>query len=242
MTAPTPAKPAGKTRTPAPLYRRKRYWKVPTGLIVLSLVPVIAGAARITELAGGAEVTEANARFVESPAPVLIHIVAASIYSILGAFQFVPSLRRGRPNWHRRAGRILAPLGLLAALSGVWMTLFYSHPDGTNVTLNVLRLFFGLGMAASIVLGVLAVLRRDLTQHSAWMTRAYAIGLGAGTQVLTNLPWVLLVGPPDLLTTAILMGLGWIINVAVAEYVIVRRRRRLTPRVTTAIAPARPLV
>lgn len=241
MTIPSPA-PSAASSTPEATRRppRKRYWKVPTGLILLSLVPVIAGAARITELTSGAEITEANARFFASPVPVLIHIVAASVYSILGAFQFVPSLRRGRPNWHQRSGRLLAPLGLLAALSGVWMTLFYTHPDGANTPLAALRLLFGLAMAVSIVLGVLAVLHRDIPRHSAWMTRAYAIGLGAGTQVFTLLPWTLLVGPPDRLTTAVLMGLGWVINVTVAEYVIHRRERRLPPRTSGGSASAQP--
>jgi hypothetical protein len=52
------------------------------------------------------------------------------------------------------------------------------------------------------------------------MVRAYAIGLGAGTQVLTHLPWVLYFGAPDELTRALLMGAGWAINLAVAEWII----------------------
>ncbi|TME39486.1 MAG: DUF2306 domain-containing protein [Chloroflexi bacterium] len=32
------------------------------------------------------------------------------LYSLLGALHFVPSLRRGRPSWHRIGGRILVPL------------------------------------------------------------------------------------------------------------------------------------
>jgi hypothetical protein len=78
-------------------------------------------------------------------------------------------------------------------------------------------------MAASIVLGVAAIVRRDFVQHGAWMTRGYAIGVAAGTQALTGLPWILLVGPPDEPTRAVLLGAAWVINVAVAEYVIRRR-------------------
>jgi hypothetical protein len=53
------------------------------------------------------------------------------------------------------------------------------------------------------------------------MIRAYAIGLGAGTQVLTHLPWFLLVDlKPGYLPRAVMMGLGWIINITVAENVI----------------------
>src|SRR5439155_7893344 len=45
-------------------------WLPPIGLIVLSLIPVIAGAVRLTELLGGPEITANNARFVASPIPV----------------------------------------------------------------------------------------------------------------------------------------------------------------------------
>ena len=210
---------------PVPRVRRRPQWPVPAGLILLSLIPVIAGAARLTELTGGAVVTAQNARFFASPVPVVTHIVSVTIYSLLGAFQFVPSLR-GRRGWHRIAGRILIPAGLLAALSGLWMALFYVLPPSDGVVLLVLRLIFGSAMVASIVLGLRAIVRRDFIGHGAWMTRGYAIGMGAGTQVVTLLPAQLLLGPPDALTRAVLMGVAWVINLALAEYVIRTRAQR----------------
>ena len=54
---------------------------------------MLAGALRVTELATGAEVTPANARFFATPAPVVVHIVGATVYCLLGAFQFVPGIR-----------------------------------------------------------------------------------------------------------------------------------------------------
>ena len=65
------------------------------------------------------------------------------------------------------------------------MNQFYELPDGPNPLLYVFRLVFGTAMAASIVDGFLAVRRRDIRAHRAWMIRAYAIGLGAGTQAFT---------------------------------------------------------
>src|SRR5438105_13762552 len=163
-------------------------WLPPVGLIVLSLIPVLAGAVRLTELMGGPEITANNARFVASPIPVTVHIVSVTVYSLLGALQFVPSLRRGRPSWHRIAGRILVPAGLLVAVSGLWMNFFYARPAGDGESLVVVRLVVGLAMLASIVLAVFAIQRRDFPSHGAWMTRGYAIALGAATQVLPSLP------------------------------------------------------
>jgi uncharacterized membrane protein len=214
---------------------RTRQWPLLVGLLLLSSVPVIAGAARVGQLAVGAEVTAENARFVASPVPVVVHIVGATLYCLLGAFQFVPALRRR--SWHRRAGRLLVPLGLAAALSGIWMTLFYPRPPIDDVLLTPIRLVFGAAMVAGLVLGVTAILRRDVAAHRAWMARAYAIALGAGTQVLTHLPWMVLVGPPSGTPRVLLMLAGWGINLAVVEWALRRRpapprpvvRRRPTP-------------
>ena len=80
---PTPQKPK------APAKAGSAAWLVPAALILLSAIPLAAGAFRLTQLAGGAEITPANARFFASPLPVVLHIVSASVYAILGAFQFV---------------------------------------------------------------------------------------------------------------------------------------------------------
>src|SRR5207302_8701498 len=90
-----------KTRTPAKAGSAK--WLV-AGLLVLSAIPMAAGAFRLTELTGGAQITPANARFFASPVPVVVHIVSASVYAVLGAFQFSTAFRRRRPGWHRAAG------------------------------------------------------------------------------------------------------------------------------------------
>ena len=109
------------------------------------------------------------------------------------------------------------------------MTLFYPRPPGDGESLVVVRLIVGSLMLASIVLAVFAIRRRDYPSHGAWMTRAYAIALGAGTQVLTMLPWVVIFGPngaADELPRTVLMTAGWVINLAVAEYLIRRRVQR----------------
>jgi uncharacterized membrane protein len=198
----------------------KREWLIPIGLILLSLVPVIAGAARIVELSSGAEITTNNARFFASPVPVVAHIITVTLYSMLGAIQFVPSLRNKKVGWHRNAGRLLVPSGLVAALSGLWMTQFYPWPQFDGIWLYGLRLIFGPAMLLSLILGYAAARRKDFKGHSAWMIRAYAIGLGAGTQVFTHIPVMLYPSIQGELARTLMMGAGWVINLAVAEWVI----------------------
>jgi hypothetical protein len=63
------------------------------------------------------------------------------------------------------------------------------------------------------------------------MMRAYALGLGAGTQMFTGLVMSLLVTPPTELSRALQDGAGWAINLAVAEWLI---RRTPAPPARTA--------
>jgi uncharacterized membrane protein len=200
-------------------------WLVPAGLVLLSLVPVAAGVARVAELTGGG-VTPDNARFFASPVPVVLHILSVSVYSLLGAFQFSRGLRRSRPGWHRIAGRVLIPSGFLAALTGLWMTHFYPWPPYDGTILYATRLVVGIAMTLCLVLGVLAMRRRHFAQHGDWMSRAYAIGLGAGTQVFTHLPLIVSPGLLSEATRALCMGAGWAINIAVAEWFIWQGRVR----------------
>lgn len=201
----------------------KSDWLIPGGLIALSLVPALAGIVRVTQITGGATVTPDNARFFASPVPVLIHIPAVIVYSLLGALQFSPGLRHRHRGWHRAAGRILVPCGVLVALSGLWMAQFYPAPPGDGQLVYFERIIFGSAMLASVIMGVDAIRRRNFASHGAWMTRAYAIGMGAGTQVITHLPWFLLVdSKPGEGPRTVMMGAGWVINVVVAEWVIRR--------------------
>ncbi len=209
-------------------------WLV-AALLVLSAIPLAAGAFRLTQLAGGAEITPANARFFASPLPVVLHIVSAAVYAILGAFQFAPGFRRRRPGWHRAAGRLLVACGLVVGLSGLWMTLFYPWPDGDGELLYALRLLFGSAMVGSIVLGLAAIRRRDLARHRAWMMRGYALGLGAGTQALTLGIGEIAFGAPGEVARGLLLGAGWAINLALAEWII---RRPPSPPART-VSPAR---
>ncbi|HEX2909486.1 MAG TPA: DUF2306 domain-containing protein [Chloroflexia bacterium] len=203
-------------------------------LLILSAIPLTAGAFRLIELFGGAEITPANARFFMSPLPVVLHILGAAVYAILGAFQFATRFRRRRPGWHRRAGRLLVGCGLVVGGSALWMTLFYPHPAGDGELLFVFRLVFGSAMIGAIVLGFAAIRRGEVARHKAWMMRAYAIGLGAGTQVFTLMIGEIITGRPNETSRALLMGAAWVINLAVAEWAIRNPKRQVTSNRATA--------
>jgi uncharacterized membrane protein len=212
-------------------------WPVPVALIALSGIPLIAGALRLLQLAGGSEVIAADDRFAGFPAPLVVHIVGAALYALVGAFQFVPGLRRRHLRWHRRAGRLLAVAGLLVAGSALWMTLLYSPKPGTGDLLYVLRLAFATAMVSCLVLGVTAIRRREIAAHRAWMIRAYAIGVAAGTQAFTEGVGAAIFGTGEL-RGDLAKGAGWAINLAIAEYVIRRRPLHPATPAPTQLQPA----
>jgi hypothetical protein len=115
------------------------------------------------------------------------------------------------------------------------MTLFYALPESDGQLLNGMRLVFGSAMVASIVLGFTTIRRGDVRRHRAWMMRGYALGLGAGTQVLTLAAGEVIAGPPSELSRALLMGAAWAINLAVAEWAIRKRPARPARTATTAV-------
>lgn len=195
------------------------------GLLLLTAIPLAGGAVRLVGLAGGAAITPDNARFFAAPLPIVLHILSAAVFGILGPFQFSTALRRRRPGWHRMSGRLVVGAGLVVGLSALWMTLFSARAPGSGDLLVAFRLLFGSAMLGSIVFAFAAIRRRDVQQHRAWMLRAYAIALGAGTQALTQGVGAAIVGQPSELGVALLMAAGWVINLAIAEWVIRRRRR-----------------
>jgi uncharacterized membrane protein len=197
-------------------------------LILLSAIPVIAGSLRVLEIAGGPRLLPVNPRIEAVPAPVVVHIVAAALYALLGSLQLSARLRRRQPDRHRRSGRVLVVAGLLVALSGLWMTLFYPGAPGGDL-LWAVRLLVASAVAACLVLGFTAIRRHDISAHRAWMIRGYALVVAAGTQVFTQGIGEALFGLSEL-STGLSVSSGWVVNAAVAEWAIRRPSRRQRAR------------
>jgi len=214
-THPVPRAEAGR--------KRARGWLLPLGLIAFGLIPILANALRRAALAAGAATNPAAGDGGGMPLPVVLHVLGATVFVVLGALQFSAGIRRRRPSMHRIAGRLAILAALLAASSGFWLA-FASLPD-SSALLFVFRVLAAAGMALCIVLGFDAIRRRRFADHRAWMIRAFALGLGAATQVFTLGFGQGLFGGSQL-SIALLNGAGWAINLAVAEWAI----RRESPR------------
>ena len=203
-------------------------------LLALSAVPIIAGCVRLAQLATGA-LDSSSARFLQAPWPVTLHILAATVFSVLGAFQIDPRRRGHALGWHRSAGAVALVSGLVVAVTGAHMTVAYSIPTTLQgPLLRVTRLTVSAAMLVSLLLALRAINKRRFQFHGRWMLRAYALGSGAGTQVIVFLPaGLFLAGQPQGLPRDVLMAAAWGLNLAVAEIVIRRASMQRLARSTS---------
>jgi hypothetical protein len=207
---PPPARTrATRTRTGASA------WLV-AGLIFFSALPLTFGILRLLQLAGLSDLMPPASA---SAIPLVSHIVGALAYTLLGAIQFSPAIRRRWPVWHRVAGRLALVGAALVVFSALWLTAAYTTPSVGGLVLAGFRVAAASAMAASIALGLAAILKRQVARHREWMIRAYALGLGAATQMLVLIvAEIVSGGAPTELNRALLMGLAWGINLMVAEW------------------------
>lgn len=206
----------------------KSEWVVLGVIFVYSFIPVVGGLIRVLELSGGPQIAPRNTRALGTPTPIILHILSSSLFCILGAVQFLPSIQRQRPAAHRVIGRLIAVAGCMAALSGLWMTHFYVFPEALQgAALYWVRMVLGTTMTGLIIWAVIAIRSRKLFHHSASMVRAYAIGQGASTQTVLGITWIIVVGSEAIgpLRDG-LMIFAWVVNLIAAEIFIRAKLRR----------------
>jgi uncharacterized membrane protein len=194
---------------------------LPAWLIVLSMVPLLGGAARLLQLASGDAPASADLRFSMAPLQVTLHIAAATFYSLVGAFQF-DSVRGRWPELHRVLGRLTVACGIVVGLTGLWMTLASEIPVSLQGDLlRFVRVAVAASMVAFLVLGVVAIRAGQVRRHLAWMARAYALAQGAGTQALLLLPPTLALGEITGMVRDLAMTAAWLLNLSAVEWVLV---------------------
>ena len=210
------------------IHLRKSEWVVLGVILVYSFIPVVGGLIRVLELAGGPQIAPENPRALLAPTPIILHILSSSLFCVLGALQFLPSLRRQRLAAHRAIGRMIAVAGCMSALSGLWMTHFYVFPEALQgAALYWVRMVLGTAMIGLIIWAVIAIRFRNVFQHGASLVRAYAIGQGASTQTVLGIVWIIAVGSEAMgpLRDG-LMIFAWVVNLLAAEIFI---RAKLWP-------------
>ena len=202
----------------------RREWMFLVFIFIFSFIPTFGGMFRIAEILSGTAFIPPNPRAIAEPFPIVLHIVGSSVFCLFGAMQFIPSIRRAHPDTHRKMGKIIALAGLLSALTGLWMTLFFTFPSELQGNLLYwARSIFSIMMISLIIKAITSIRTGDIEAHRSAMLWAYAIGQGASTQAFLGIGWMAVSGL-ELMGSArdMLMVSGWVINLLVAKCLVTK--------------------
>ena len=187
-------------------------------LLIATIIPIVTAGIRVYQVPTG-QMPDDAVKFAVVPVSMFVHSLGGMLFGLLGPLQFAGVLKRRFGRLHRITGRIFVVSGLMLGLSS--LQLLAEFPDASTWVLISARLAAGLGLSLALIWAIFAIRRGNVEQHRAWMIRAYAVGMGAATISFIMLPIYLITGKPvegyaaDLLFVA-----SWVINIAIAEWVI----------------------
>ncbi|MCB1683968.1 MAG: DUF2306 domain-containing protein [Pseudomonadales bacterium] len=145
------------------------------GLLIFLSIPIALYAFVFQSgMAGG---TDFHERFATMPVFAACHILGSGVALLLGGFQFLPALRRRRPELHRWLGRTYLVAVCAGGIGGLVLA---SNATGGLVArvgfsgLGIVWLYSGWQACA-------AIRRRDIRSHQRWMVRNFALTFAAVT-------------------------------------------------------------
>ena len=194
-------------------------------LLLFAIYPVLVSSGYLTFNPEFFSFAEQKAVYTAHLAILMTHIIASMLAILIGPFQFLPRIRKGRLlQVHRWLGRTYLLSILFGGLSGLYMATL-SHGGIIShlgfATLAVLWLYSGYRAYRHIR-------NKEIEEHRRWMIRNYALTFAA---VMLRI-YVPLSGPAgfDFLTAyRAIAWLAWAPNLLVAEWIIRRTRPAMRP-------------
>lgn len=154
-------------------------------------------------------------RYLEHPVVTTIHMLSGIMFLILAPLQFNKRIRTENLGLHRTLGRVLVVCALISGLYGVASTVVL--PVFGGLASETAGWFFGVIFIFATLRAFWCARNKKIKQHREWMIRAFAVGLGVGTQrvillmLLTSTDYSF----QDSFGPALWLGLG--LNLLIAE-------------------------
>lgn len=187
-------------------------------LLLATFIPIITAAMKMYQIPMGQLPADAI-KFAAVPFSMFLHSLGGMLFGLLGPLQFSGAVKNRFGKLHRISGRLFVAAGMMLGLSS--LRLLAEFPDAFTWVLVSARLIAGLALVLALTLGVISIINRNVESHRRWMIRAYAIGMGQATIAFIFLPIFLITGkPPEGYLGDSLVVLSWVINLALAEWVI----------------------
>ena len=146
--------------------------------------------------------------------------VYTSIFVLLTGFLAILRRNFGLNNFHRNAGKIyIFLLLLLAAPSGIYMGIFANGGFLSKLSFVILGCLWWFSTFKAYQLAR----QKNFKEHKKWMWRSFAFTLSAITLRMWKVFIVYLFHPNPMDVYQIIAWLGWIPNILLIEYLIVKK-------------------
>jgi len=157
-------------------------------------------------------------------AALYTHIAGSMVALALGWAQFLPKLRRSRPNAHRAMGKLYAAGVAIGGLSGAYMAFYATGGWVSSAGFLALALLW----LYSMVRGVRAIVRDgNRFAHGNWMILNYALTFAAVMlRIYVPLSDVLFGEDGFVAAYRAIAWLCWVPNVFFAVWLVKRRGKR----------------
>lgn len=208
--------------------KQKIGWAI---LLLMAIFPVLVSSGYLT-LNPENFFPEQRAVYIAHLGFLMTHIIASMLAILIGPFQFLPGLRKGRLlKFHRWLGRAYLLSILFGGLSGLYMAQF-AHGG------LISELGFGILACLWLYTGYRAyrhIRNKEIDRHREWMIRNYALTF-AGVMLRVWVPLSTMGFGADFTTAYVIIAWAcWVPNLLVAEWII----RRIRPVQRRAVVLAR---
>ena len=150
---------------------------------------------------------------------LVLHVVGGVIALLVGPIQFLTSVRSRWSRSHRLSGRLYVIACAIGAPAGFMLALGATAGPIAGAGFAILALLW----ATFTWLGLRAAVQRRIDDHREWMIRSYAMTATAITLRLM-LPASMMAGFEFVEAYTVIAWASWLTNLAIAEYVIRRKR------------------
>lgn len=152
---------------------------------------------------------------------LLLHVSAAPVALAVGAFQFMPRIRRNHRALHRWLGRLYGVAILVGGIGAMGISLNAIGGPWAQVGFSAL----GIAWMGSTAIAIWLAMNKRLAEHRVWMMRSFALTFSAVTLRL-QLVGFEIAGLPYEQASAWLAFTCWVPNLLVAE-ILIRTRPRI---------------
>jgi uncharacterized membrane protein len=163
-------------------------WLMMAVLIFTAVTSIFGRADFLNEMAATENPAEAanafDIRYWEHSLATWTHLIGGMLIMVIGPLQFLRPIRKNYTNFHRWSGRVFLLCGSMAALSGVFIGVFYPfaglEAEGFNESMATA--YFGAYTLFCLIKAYTSVRARDFGAHREWMIRSWALMLAIATE------------------------------------------------------------